>query len=173
MSNWIFCIFDSLGYLWMMINCEYKYYHSRICENMLHLLQIFTKYPWIPLCQQLQEHWWCHGGSLTSTLSNGSWLESPAKLLESQPPHFPLTKFWEQISRQKFTLSHGYKVKAYADDLTVNSQSAADHQLTLTDIDNKCLDIRLQIHPGVTSVYLLSFGGRRSLTGPLPRPDPP
>jgi len=66
---------------------------------------------------------------------------------ESQPPHYPLTKVREQIPRQKFALSYEHKVKAYADDLTVISQSAADHQLTLTDIDNKCQDIGLQIRP--------------------------
>ena len=60
---------------------------------------------------------------------------------------------------QKFTQSLEHKVKAHAPDLTVISQSTANHQLALTDIDRNVTG--LQIHPD--KCMSIIFQGKRVL----------
>ena len=58
-----------------------------------------------------------------------------------------------------FSLSHTHKAKAFADDLTLCSESLTEHQGVLTDLDNICKELGLTIRPNkcVSIVIYLSL----------------
>ena len=65
----------------------------------------------------------------------------------TNPPHYPLKKVREAAQRPKQVKSESHSVKAYADDVTLFSTSKEAHQTVLLELDDKCSEIGLQIHP--------------------------
>ena len=65
----------------------------------------------------------------------------------------------ESAQRPKQVKSESHSVNAYADDVTLFSTSKEAHQTVLLELDEKCSEIGLQIHPDKCVSY--AFNGQK------------
>ena len=77
----------------------------------------------------------------------------------TDPPHHPLMKVCEAAQRPKQVKSESHSVKAYADNATLLSTSKEAHQTLLLELDDKCSEIGLQIHPNKCVSFV--FNGQK------------
>ena len=91
----------------------------------------------------------------TSTVSTGKCF-LPAG---TDPPHRPLMKVCEAAQRPKQVKPESHSVKAYADNATLLSTSKETHQTLLLELDDKCSEIGLQIHPNKCVSFV--FNGQK------------
>ena len=79
---------------------------------------------------------------------------------ELEPPQHPLKKTREAAQTLKQAKSNPYSVLGYCDDITMLSSSPDAHQAALSDVDCKCTDLGLQVHPDKCASYM--FNGKKT-----------
>ena len=77
-----------------------------------------------------------------------------------EPPQHPLKKSREATQTLKQAKSNPYSVLGYCDDITMLSSSPDAHQAALSDVDCKCTDLGLQVHPDKCASYM--FNGKKT-----------
>ena len=116
---------------------------------------------YLPDCRAVLEY---HNNSTEEiSLREVQWLftrksSKPFMAIDSNPPEYPLKKVRAEAAQPKTIKLNPRAVLGYADDTTILSKSPEEHQQALTEINNKCSDLGLEIRPD--KCVSLIFNGR-------------